>query len=162
MLDKIKNIFNDEKKSLSSEIKETVNRWNLTEIDTFLIQKKEHGGVPYNDAVLGEILRRIYEVKRVNGEDEIEHKVYDKIKRVYTIPERTQKVIKIIQKISKSNTLGYKSNEIIFAIIGKYCSAGGVKEYEPELLPYYKMALERILLKTEIEQGLNLEFGSKK
>ena len=162
MLDKIKNIFSDDTKELDSHIKEAINRWNLNEIDLFLNKKQEYMGVPYNDQVLGEILRRMYEVKRVNGQDEIEPKIYNKVTRKYSIPERTQKVIKIIQKIAKSNTLSYKSNEIIFAIINKYTTESGKKEYEAELMPYYKMALERILLKTEIEQGLNLEFGTKK
>lgn len=161
MFNSIKKIFTDDEKPLESHIKETINRWNLNDIDHFLIKKVEYMGVPYNDQVLGEILRRFLEVKRVNGQDEIEAKIYNRNSRTYTIPERTQKVIKLIQKISKSNALGYKSNELIFAIINKYLDENGKKEYEGELMPYYKMALERILLKSEIEQEINLEFGTK-
>ncbi len=161
MFDSLKKMFSEDVKPLENSIKETINRWNLNDIDLFLNKKQEYMGVPYNDQVLGEILRRFLEVKRVNGQDEIEPKSYNKMTRKYTIPERTQKVIKIIQKISKSNALGYKSNELIFGIINKYVTENGKKEYEPELMPYYKMALERILLKSEIEQEINLEFGTK-
>lgn len=161
MFESLKKVFTEEEKPLESKIKETINRWNLNDIDLFLNKKQEYMGVPYSDRVLGEILRRFLEVKRVNGDYEIEAKHYNQISKKYAIPERTQKVIKLIQKISKSNALGYKSNEIIFAIINRYVTENGVKEYEPELMPYYKMALERIMLKTQVEQELNLEFGNK-
>jgi len=161
MFDSIKKIFSDDESPLDSSIKETINRWNLNDIDLFLTKKQEYMGVPYNDRVLGEILHRFLEVRRVNGQDEIEPKLYNKTTRKYSIPERTQKVIKLIQKISKSNALGYKSNELIFAIINKYVTENGKKEYEGELMPYYKMALERIMLKSQVEQELNLEFGTK-
>jgi hypothetical protein len=161
MFDSIKKIFSEDEKPLDNSIKETINRWNLNDIDLFLNKKQAYMSVPYNDQVLGEILRRFLEVKRVNGQDEIEPKSYNKTTRKFTIPERTQKVIKLIQKVSKSNALGYKSNERIFAIINKYVTENGKKEYEPELMPYYKMALERIMLKSQVEQELNLEFGNK-
>ena len=69
MLDKIKNIFSDDTKELDSHIKEAINRWNLNEIDLFLNKKQEYMGVPYNDQVLGEILRRMYETGQRTGRD---------------------------------------------------------------------------------------------
>lgn len=161
MLKKLKNIFGDEKNGLDQKTIDTVNWWSLSEIETFLIAKKKVGAVPYSDAVLGQILKRFLELKRSNGEHEIEHKIYDKKSEKYIIPERTTRIIKIIQRITKSSTLDFKSNEIVFAIINQYTDENGKKEYEDELLPYYKMALERIMLKTEVAQGLTLEYGNK-
>ena len=104
MLDKLKRLLGEGRhKELDMHQLEVIHQWTLKDIESLLSARKPIMNIPYNAAVLEAILHRFYEVKRSNGEYEIESKVYSKATRKYTIPERTQKVIKIIQRISKSS-----------------------------------------------------------
>ncbi len=163
MLEKLKKILGSSRgNEMDMHQLEVIHQWTLSDIDSFLISRKSHMNIPYSDTALEAILHRFYEVKRNNGEYEIESKVYDKFSRKYLIPDRTQKIIRIIQRIAKSGSLGYSGNEYIKKIIEKYVDEKGRKQYEPELMPYYKMALERLLMKAEVANGLDIQYGSNR
>lgn len=165
MFDKIKNLFENDGSNNDlaiNEIMEITNKWTLTEINSFLNSKKEYMRVPFKDEALAALLTRFLKNERPNNEYEIEPKILDNKTKKLITPERTEKVLKIIQKISKCTALSYKTNEIIFKIIEKYKDKNGRKEYESDLLPYYKMSLERILLKKKIEHNIDSEFGKLK
>lgn len=162
MLEKLKKLLGEgRRQELDMHQLEVIHQWTLGDIESLLSSRKPVMNIPYNSAVLEAILHRFYEVKRNNGEYEIESKTYNKVTKKYTIPDRTQKIVKIIQRISKSTVLDYNGNEYIKKIIEKYTDDKGRKQYESELLPYYKMALERILMKAEVANELNIQYGTR-
>ena len=141
------------------QYRQEIDQWTLSDIRFFLEKKKTQRDVPYNDEALAAILERILNKKRPDGHPELEPKVFMERGRKFIIPERSQTILAIITKITKSQFLSYETNELVLQIMISCTDAKGNPWYKEEIMPHYEKALEKIAIKTEIGARLDYRHG---
>lgn len=136
--------------------KKSVYSWKLGDIKNYLTYKQSFDGVGFGEEGVLAILMRFYDNTRPDGSPEFENKLDGKEGKKF-IPQRTQTILRIFEKIAKAPFVTSRMIKVMKAVAENTKNTDGNAEYKEDILPMLDKAEEMMHAKKVVSAKLSVK-----